>query len=87
LWRLGKSGRVLKAIQEGGFEPNSAEHEEAVIAMCDAGNPEEAQKYLTGLEESVHKLGPMIPSCLVQKYSLGENVDMAVSCVHEMLEK
>ncbi|TKW37415.1 hypothetical protein SEVIR_1G045800v4 [Setaria viridis] len=85
--RLGESGRVLKAMQEGGFEPDSAEHEKAVIAMCDAGNLEEARNYLTGVEESGHKLGPRIWSCLVQKYSLGENVDMAVSCFHEMLEK
>jgi pentatricopeptide repeat protein len=85
--RLGESGRVLKAMQEGGFEPDSAEHEKAVIAMCDAGNLEEAHNYLAAVEESGHKLGAKIWSCLVQKSSLGENVDMAVSCFHEMLEK
>ncbi|KAG2649261.1 pentatricopeptide repeat-containing protein At3g02490, mitochondrial-like [Panicum virgatum] len=85
--RLGESDRVLKAMQEGGFEPDSADHEKAVLAMCDAGNLEEARNYLTGVEEPGHKLGPKIWSCLVQKYSLGENVDTAVSCFHEMLEK
>ncbi|PAN04575.1 hypothetical protein PAHAL_1G076500 [Panicum hallii] len=85
--RLGESGRVLKAMQEGGFEPDSADHEKAVLAMCDAGNLEEARNYLTDVEESGHKLGPKIWSCLVQKYSLGENVDTAVSCFHEMLKK
>ncbi|OEL30233.1 Pentatricopeptide repeat-containing protein [Dichanthelium oligosanthes] len=85
--RLGESGRLLKAMQEGGFEPDSADHEKAVLAMCDAGNLEEARNYLTGVEESGHKLSPNVWSCLVQKYSLGENVDMAVTCFHEMLEK
>ncbi|KAF8691425.1 hypothetical protein HU200_040564 [Digitaria exilis] len=85
--RLGESGRVLKAMQEGGFQPDGADHEKAVVAMCDAANLEEARNYLTDVEESGHKLGPKIWSCLVQKYSLGDNVDTAVSCFHEMLEK
>ncbi|CAL4970764.1 unnamed protein product [Urochloa decumbens] len=85
--RLGESGRVLKAMEEGGFEPDGAAHEKAALAMCDAGNLEEAHNYLTSMEESGHKMGPKIWSCLVQKYSLGENVDTAVSCFHEMLGK
>ncbi|KAJ1278399.1 hypothetical protein BS78_04G076500 [Paspalum vaginatum] len=83
--RLGESGRVLMAMKEGGFVPGSADHEKAILAMCDAGNIEEACKYLADVEESGHKLGSKAWSYLVQKYSLGENVDMAVSCFHEML--
>uniref|UniRef100_A0A0A9CQH4 Pentacotripeptide-repeat region of PRORP domain-containing protein n=1 Tax=Arundo donax TaxID=35708 RepID=A0A0A9CQH4_ARUDO len=74
-------------MEEGGFAPDSADHERAVLAMCDAGNLEEAHKYLANVEDSGHKFGPKIWSCLVQKYSLGENVDKAVSCFHEMFER
>ncbi|XP_062224629.1 pentatricopeptide repeat-containing protein At3g02490, mitochondrial-like [Phragmites australis] len=85
--RLGASGRVLRAMEEGGFAPDCADHKKAVLAMCNAANLEEAHKYLANVEESGYKLGPKIWSCLVQKYSLGENVDKAVSCFHEMFER
>lgn len=85
--RLGESGRVLMAMKESGFAPNSADHEKAILAMCDAGNLEGAHKYLIDVEQSGHKLGSKVWSSLVQKYSLGENVDTAVSCFHEMLER
>lgn len=85
--RLGESGRVLMAMKEGGFAPDSVDHEKAILAMCDAGNLEEAHKYLVDVEESGHKLGSKVWSSLVQKYSLGENIDTAVSCFHEMLER
>ncbi|KAK3156290.1 hypothetical protein QOZ80_2AG0105260 [Eleusine coracana subsp. coracana] len=85
--RLGASGRVLKAMEEGGFVPDIADHEKAVLAMCEAGNLEEACTYLAAVEESGHKMGPKVWSCLVEKYSLGGNVDKAVSCFHEMFER
>ncbi|KAL6888853.1 hypothetical protein ACP4OV_009879 [Aristida adscensionis] len=85
--RLGESGRVLMAMEEGGFTPGNADHEKAIIAMCDAGNLDEAREYLADVEKSGHKFGPKIWSFLVQKYSLDENVDMAVPCFHELLER
>ncbi|XP_066329736.1 pentatricopeptide repeat-containing protein At3g02490, mitochondrial-like [Miscanthus floridulus] len=85
--RLGESGRVLMAMKEGGFAPDSVDHEKVILAMCDAGNLEEAHKYLVDVEQSGHKLGSKVWSSLVQKYSLGENVDTSVSCFHEMLER
>uniref|UniRef100_A0ACD5Z784 Uncharacterized protein n=1 Tax=Avena sativa TaxID=4498 RepID=A0ACD5Z784_AVESA len=85
--RLGESGRVLKAMEDGGFAPDSAVHGKAVLAMCDAGNLEDARKHLARVEKSGHKLDPVVWSALVQKYSLGDDVDMAVSCFPEMLER
>ncbi|KAL6604543.1 hypothetical protein ACP70R_042970 [Stipagrostis hirtigluma subsp. patula] len=85
--RLGESGRVLMAMEEGGFAPGLVDHEKAFISMCDAGNLEEARDYLASVEKSGYKFGPNIWSFLVQKYSLGENVDMAVTCFYEMLER
>jgi pentatricopeptide repeat protein len=55
--------------------------------MCDAGNLEEAYKYLAAVEESGYKFGPKVWSCLVEKYSLGGNVDKAVLCFNEMFER
>jgi pentatricopeptide repeat protein len=85
--RLGESGRVLRAMEEGGFKPDGADHEKVVLAMCDAGNLEEACKYLAAVEESGYKLGPKVWSCLVEKYSLVGNVDKAVSCYHELFHR
>jgi pentatricopeptide repeat protein len=85
--RLGESGRVLKAMEDGGFAPDSNVHGKAVLAMCDAGNLEDARKHLARVEKSGHKLDPVVWSALVQKYSLGDDVDMAVACFPEMLER
>ncbi|VAI56458.1 unnamed protein product [Triticum turgidum subsp. durum] len=85
--RLGESGRVLKAMEDGGFAPDSTVHGKAVLAMCDAGNLETAHKHLARVEKSGHNLDPLVWSALVQKYSLGDDVDMAVSCFPEMLER
>lgn len=85
--RLGESGRVLKAMEDGGFAPDSTVHGKAVLAMCDAGNLEDARKHLARVEKSGHKLDPVVWSALVQKYSLGDDVDMAVACFPEMLER
>jgi pentatricopeptide repeat protein len=85
--RLGESGRVLKAMEDGGFAPDSTVHGKAVLAMCDAGNLEDARKHLARVEKSGYKLDPVVWSALVKKYSLGDDVDMAVACFPEMLER
>lgn len=85
--RLGESGRVLKAMEDGGFAPDSTVHGKAVLATCDAGNLEDARKHLARVEKSGHKLDPVVWSALVQKYSLGDDVDMAVACFPEMLAR
>lgn len=85
--KLGESGRVLKAMEEGGFAPDSAVHGKAVLAMCDAGELEKAREHLARVEKSGYKLDPRVWAALVQKYSLGNDVDMAVSCFPEMLER
>ena len=85
--RLGEIGRVLKAMEEGGFAPDSIVHGKAVLAMCEAGNLEDARKHLARVEKSGHRLDPIVWSALVQKYSLGDEVDMAVACFPEMLER
>jgi hypothetical protein len=64
--RLGDSGRVLRAMEEGAFTPDGADHEKAVLAMCDTGNLEEAYKHFAAVEESGYKFGPKVWSCLVE---------------------
>lgn len=54
--RLEECDKVLKAMERGGFKPDSAVHTKVVLGLCDAGKLEKAVQYLTEVEESRYSL-------------------------------
>ncbi|KAJ4819988.1 Pentatricopeptide repeat-containing protein [Rhynchospora pubera] len=54
--RLGECGKVLKAMERGGFKPDSVVHTKVVLGLCDVGKLDEAVQYFNEVEESGYSL-------------------------------
>jgi pentatricopeptide repeat protein len=54
--RLEECGKVLKAMERGGFKPDSAIHTKVVFGLCDSSKLDEAVCYLIEVKESGYNL-------------------------------
>eukprot|EP00262_Sarcandra_glabra_P020560 TRINITY_DN8246_c0_g1_i1.p1 TRINITY_DN8246_c0_g1~~TRINITY_DN8246_c0_g1_i1.p1 ORF type:complete len:218 (+),score=33.70 TRINITY_DN8246_c0_g1_i1:520-1173(+) len=52
--KLGECGKILKAMEEGGFVPNSAVYAQAVYGLSKAGEVDDEFEFLTGMKSSRH---------------------------------
>ncbi|PKA58668.1 Pentatricopeptide repeat-containing protein [Apostasia shenzhenica] len=85
--RLGECDNVLKAMEEGGFVADGAVHTKVVVGLCDAGKLDKACEYVKDLEKNGRDPELKTWASLVQNQALDGELDHAISCFHEMVEK
>jgi pentatricopeptide repeat protein len=82
--RLEECGKVLKAMERGGFKPDSAIHTKVVLGLCDASKLEEAVCYLTEAEESGYNLDTQL---LLDKIVMGFCIQKQFMRAYKVLKK
>ncbi|XP_072962439.1 small ribosomal subunit protein mS81 (rPPR8)-like [Typha angustifolia] len=85
--KLAECDKVLRAMEEGGFAPDSSVHVKAVVGLCNAGVLDEALQYLVDVEEAGYNLDLTAWATIVEKHALAGNLDKSLSCFRNMVER
>ncbi|KAK9152315.1 hypothetical protein Syun_010624 [Stephania yunnanensis] len=84
--RLQECGKILKAMEKGGYAPTNAAYSKYIFHLSKAGRPDEAIEILNELKASGCAPNFKMWSSLIEGQCVAGEINKASSCFREMVE-
>ncbi|KAK9156434.1 hypothetical protein Sjap_003914 [Stephania japonica] len=84
--RLQECGKILKAMEKGGYAPTDAAYSKYIFHLSKAGRPDEAMQILNELKASGCAPNFKMWSSLIEGQCAAGEINKASSCFREMVE-